>query len=63
MNEQEFILLLRFVDRQILTDVDGGLRRAVKSLLKENQQLREQKLEKAVAEMEKEYWDRWESET
>lgn len=38
MTDNELKLLQAFVNREILTGVDGGLRRAVASLLKERQE-------------------------
>lgn len=61
MTEQEFKLLINFLGRKTLTDVDGGLRRAVESLFKEHSALREELVKEHGKQLASKWWDRWEA--
>jgi len=57
--EKHHKLLILFLKREILTDVDGGLRRSVAWLYKENGKLLDRCVELGGKELEKEFWDNW----
>jgi len=61
MKEKEYLLLLRFVNRDLLTDVDPALRRAVKSMMTENSKLLEEIVTLGGKELARECWDDWAS--
>lgn len=59
IRDDAFVLLLKFVNKEILTGVDPALRRAVNTMLAENSALRDRVIELGGQEMAKEFWDRW----
>ena len=59
MSEKEYLFILKFLKREILTDVDRGLYRAVNSLYEENRKLTEKILDIGGKEMAQEFWSDW----
>lgn len=62
MNDNDYLFLLKFVRKQILTEVDPSLRRIVHKLMAENRTLRERISELGGEQLKEEYWDNWEIE-
>ena len=60
MTEQDYMLLVKFINKQILTGVDGALRRAVTKMFRENHKLLERVVEYGGEQAKKEFWEKWE---